>query len=66
MSARDFQEAREPGYHGDRGSMHDNPTLDKATVARARVDVGYVPGGPRVRDFVNVGGLIYPDLSGAS
>lgn len=45
------------------GSVHDNPTLDKATVARAiGVTSDIYRRAREFGEFVDVGGLIYPDF----
>jgi hypothetical protein len=45
-----YKKRESPGHHGRQGSVHDNPTLDKATVApRDRRDVRHLRPGPRVR-----------------
>jgi phage terminase large subunit-like protein len=45
------------------GSVHDNPTLDKATVARAIGSTSDIYRRAReFGEFVDVGGLIYPDF----
>jgi hypothetical protein len=60
--ARFSRSARAPDITVVSGSMHDNPTLDKETVARASGHVGYLPAAREFGEFVDVGGLIYPDF----
>jgi hypothetical protein len=46
-----------------KGSIHDNPTLDKATVKLILGDLSDLWRQAReFGDFVNVGGLVYPDF----
>ena len=59
-----FKKRESPDITVIRGSMHDNPTLDKVTVARL-LDSYSSDLWRKARefgDFVDVGGLIYPDF----
>jgi hypothetical protein len=58
-----YKKRESPDITVVRGSMHDNPTLDKATTRGGRwVDVGHLPAAREFGEFVDVGGLIYPEF----
>lgn len=62
-----FRQRESPDITVVRGSMHDNPTLDKETVAR-NLEAYASDLWRRARefgDFVDVGGQIYPDFERA-
>jgi hypothetical protein len=58
-----YKKRESPDITVVQGSVHDNPTLDKATVARAIGSTSDIYRAAReFGTFVNVGGLIYPEF----
>jgi hypothetical protein len=58
-----WKRREEPNITVVKGSIHDNPTLDKGMIAEALGDMSDLWRRAReFGDFVDVGGLIYPDF----